>query len=114
MDIELETVELTKEEKENIEIEEKIDKGELKPSDVPLRYYLEHHQDFYLSTTASNFILNELQIKTIGELVNKYEDVVRPKIIERFPFFNELNMEEIDQFIADAAGDVFEMVDLNL
>lgn len=113
MDIELEVVELTKEEKERIELEEKLKSGDIRPYDTPVRYYLEQHNNFFLPQEAVDFIANELNIKTIGEFVDKYDSVIKSKLIARFPELNEpYTLERLDHLVTEAIEDVCEIQDL--
>lgn len=116
MDIDLEVIELSEEEKERLEYEEKLENGEIKPIDQPLEFYLEKHPDSYrLIRDCAHIIINELNVKTVKELIDGFDDNIRNRLIELLPHLVDPHFsEQLDDEIAEMVGDVCEMVELQI
>ena len=116
MDIDLEVIELSEEEKERLEYEEKLENGEIEPIDQPLEFYLEKHPDSYhLIRDSANIIINELNVKTVRELIDGFDDNIKNRLIELLPHLADPHIsEQLDDEIAEMVGDVCEMVELHI
>ena len=116
MDIELEFVELSEEEMERLEYEEKLENGEIEPIDQPLEFYLKKHPDSYhLIRDCADVIINNLNVKTVKEFIDDFDDTFRNRLIEFFPHLADPYIsEQLDNEVTEMAGDVCETVELEI
>ena len=114
MDLDIEIVELSNEEKEKYEFLEKLENGEIQPVDQPLEFYLEKHPDSYrLIRECMDYIVNELEIKIVGELLDKFDDFVKDRLLETFPHLcDENNLNRLLDEISDMRVDAYIAVDI--
>lgn len=78
----------TEEEQEIIDFEEKLERGQAKPFDTPIKMYFDNHSELYFDPCALDYIINVAKIKTIGELTEKYFNIL-PDILSEYPFLNQ-------------------------
>lgn len=96
-----------------IEIKAKLESGDLRLFETPILYYLVHHEFLGLPVEVVAFVLDELEIKTIGEFVDRYSAFVRGKLIKAFPELESNNqIIELDHKISDAIMEVCDIQDL--
>lgn len=97
MDIEPQEYIPTEEEQEISDFIDGYDKGEAKIEDTPIKLYFEDHSELYLDPCALDYIINDIKIKTIGEFVDKYSDILKA-VLEKYPY---LNQEDILDHMAE-------------
>ena len=109
MDIEPVLVDLTEEDKEALEYEDKFERGELELKDYYVSHYFKNHNRGLINDEILHFIEDTLGIKTIGELVNRFDNDIKPRLLETFPYINNPEaIELLDNLIIDIAVDIFE------
>ena len=114
MDIKLEECEPSQEEIEVAEFIDKYEKGEAKVADTPIKLYFEDHSDLYFDPCALDCIINEIKIKTIGEFVDKYSDIL-VTILEKYPYLNQEDvLEHMDETYSKIVDDTGKMVTVML
>lgn len=96
----------SEEELEEIEFEDKFERGEAKIQDMPIKLYFDNHQELYFDPCALDYIINTIKIKTIGEFVNRYFDIL-PQVLEQYPF---LNQEDVIEHLNGTYDKIFEEV----
>ena len=92
----------TAEEQEYIDFEEKFERGEVDRYETPIKLYFENHQDLYFDPCALDYVINVAKVKTIGEFIERYEDIL-PDILNEYPFLNQ-------EDIIERLHDTFEFV----
>ena len=76
-------------------------------------YYFAHHEFLGLPAEVVNFVINELEIKTIGDFLDRYDASFRAKILKAFPELEKDNqIIELDHKISDVIMEVCDIQDL--
>lgn len=83
----------TEEEQEIIDFEDKLEKGEAKLYDTPIKLYFENHPDLYFDPCALDYVINVAKVRTIGEFVERYHGIL-PDILNEYPFLNQPDVIE--------------------
>lgn len=93
MDIEPAEYVPTEEEQEIIDFEKRLARGEAKPYDTPIKLYFDNNRELYFDFSALCYIINVAKVRTIGEFVERYHDIL-PDILNEYPFLNQPDVIE--------------------
>ena len=98
---------LTEEEQEVADFEEKLERGAVLRSAAPVRYYFDQHPEIFFDKDVLDYMIENFNVRTIGDLFEMYEDVL-PQLIEVFPHIDNAEFRErMDQTLNQIHEDAY-------